>query len=196
MTQRTLKERMADANRERCCIKGCDKPVRSLAFCTVHYSKWDRTGHPLGVKRIAHGESVAGKETREWQSWMAMRKRCRNENHPAWKNYGGRGITVCEPWYLSFEEFLEDMGRCPDDCTLDRIDNDGNYEPGNCRWAHRGIQQTNRRYVILTEPDVHDIRARYGGGEPVSSIAPDYPTTYHNVYNAATRRTRAWLKQR
>ena len=194
MPQKTLKERMADANRKKGCIKDCDKPVRSLSFCHSHYGKWNRTGHPLGIQRVAHGEAVSGKESREWQAWMGMRKRCRNEKHPAWKNYGGRGITVCESWYLSYDEFLKDMGRCPDNCTLDRKDNDGNYEPDNCRWAHRGIQQTNRRYVILAENDVRAIRARYDSGEPVSTIALDYPTAYHNVYNAATRKTWNWLE--
>jgi hypothetical protein len=75
-----------------------------------------------------------------------MRQRCNNKNHIAFGRYGGRGIKVCEHWegYEGFERFLEDMGERPEGKTLDRRDNDGNYEPGNCRWATPLEQQHNR----------------------------------------------------
>ena len=99
-----------------------------------------------GYNRTTHGM----KYTPEYVSWNAMKGRCLNKNDPAFKNYGGRGIKVCARWKKSFENFFADMGPRPSlDYGIDRINNNGNYEPSNCRWATAKEQSSNKRTTVL-----------------------------------------------
>lgn len=90
----------------------------------------------------------------EYRSWRSMLSRCENPSHDAYSRYGGRGIRVCEQWH-EFKIFLADMGKRPDGKTLDRINNDGNYEPGNCRWATASEQAFNRRRKSINRDPIH-----------------------------------------
>jgi len=93
-----------------------------------------------------HGHALGGKQSPEYQAWSGIVQRCENESHAHYVNYGGRGILVCSRWRNSFEAFLSDMGLRPSaKHSIDRKDNDGNYEPENCRWATRKQQGRNTR---------------------------------------------------
>lgn len=107
------------------------------------------TDHLISMNRT-HGQT----DSPEHKAWENMIVRCENVRSPYFKHYGGRGISVCPQWRTSFSNFLEDMGRRPSDKhSLDRINNDGNYEPSNCRWATKKQQLRNRRGNIQVTID-------------------------------------------
>ena len=113
-------------------VKNCDlKSTKSCGCLRVE----------LGKARATHGML----KTPTYQAWHSMKQRCLNPNNKAWKNYGGRGITVCKRWKDSFEAFYADMGECPDGMSFDRIDNQKGYAPNNCRWTTSKAQARNRR---------------------------------------------------
>jgi hypothetical protein len=125
--------------------------VRGTKSCGCAHSRRPRETY-AGRHREAPHRSFPG--TPEYVIWGGMKSRCHNQNHPSYANYGGRGITVCAEWRDSFEAFLADMGRRPSpEHSLDRIDNDGNYEPGNVRWATNTEQSRNRRNNHWIEVD-------------------------------------------
>lgn len=91
--------------------------------------------------------------SREYRAWEAAKRRCYVPGANRFKRYGGRGIVMCSKWRDSFEAFLADMGKCPKGSSIDRINNDGDYEPGNCRWATAREQGANTSRSVIVVLD-------------------------------------------
>lgn len=139
---------------KRCKECGQDKPLNAFQdrrdtksgkrarcnTCISRSSALRRKMHPE-IEKTRRAQRIAARP--EWEAWYQMIRRCEKSTHPNYARYGGRGIKVCERWHR-FESFIADMGPRPDAShTLDRVNNDGNYEPNNCRWATRKEQAIN-----------------------------------------------------
>lgn len=172
------------------------------------------------LARTKHGASRRAAVTPEYQSWINMRARCTNPNNASWPRYGGRGITVCDRWQGpdGFINFLADVGYKPwpfEWFSLHRIDNDGNYEPGNVKWSDATEQARNRNLdglprgehhfsrlhpelldrgalahnVKLTEDQVRQIVRLLADGQPQSAIATRFGVEQTNISSIKTGKT-------
>lgn len=120
-----------------------------------------------------HGKSLSP----TWIGWRSMRSRCYQKSNPQYHRYGGAGIKVCQSWD-DFSNFLSDMGERPDGMTIDRIDGQGNYEPGNCRWATPKKQAQNRRSsIVLTINGVTKTASEF-----CEDIGLNRATAYDRIY--------------
>lgn len=128
---------------------------------------------PCRGNRPRHGHARHGAETPTWVSWQSMLARCRYIDRDVEAKHAARGISVCERWH-DFGNFLSDMGERPDGMTLDRIDNDGDYTPSNCRWATPTEQARNRRNARLTYETAVEVAIARLSGESCASIAARY----------------------
>lgn len=140
-----------------------------------------------GCNRIIHGETG----TRLYVTWHQMKRRCLEKNNKDYKNYGRRGIKVCKKWlkYILFRNWAIDNGY-KNDLTIDRIDNDGNYEPNNCRWISRLENSRNRRTNKVNIKIVREIRDKYSTGEYLQKdLAMEYkvdPAIIHFIVKNKT----------
>ena len=146
--------------------------------------------------RLKHGQ----RGTPEYRSWAAAKTRCYNPAYSKYPRYGGRGIVMCERWRDSFARFFEDMGRRPSKRhTLDRRNNDGNYEPGNCRWATPKQQAKNKTHGRslrkLTDHQILEIREQLKSNS-CRSLAPIYGVSRTSITNIARGKTWKHIKER
>lgn len=139
------------------CVCDCGKPTTVYLFALRRGTTqscgclWRERMIEAGLgneHRLMHGEARRGSkgQTAEYRTWRRMIERCENAANDSFEYYGGRGIKVCKRWRASFPAFLADMGRKPTPGhSLDRINNDGDYKPSNCRWSTASVQNNNRR---------------------------------------------------
>ncbi len=140
---------------------------------------------------LVHGNAPDSGATPEYNAWKSMRARCERRTVRGFERYGGRGIRVCGRWQV-FENVLADMGRRPSpEHSLDRIDNDGNYEPGNCRWATKSEQQQNNSNTKLTKEQVIEIRKLRREGARLSDLSVRFGVTAQTISLIA--KGRKWL---
>ena len=129
------------------------------------------------------------RNTSEYRIWCRMKERCFNSNHKSYDRYGGRGITICDQWLNSFEQFYKDMGARPTpQHTIDRINPDEDYEPNNCRWATNEQQQQNRTNNKLDEQKVKEILYLLDAGELPKTIANLYRVSTSMIYNIKNKK--------
>jgi hypothetical protein len=176
-----IMERLGIVNKQRhvSCLCDCGT-VKSVALPSLKNGLTKscgcfrrETSRARGGMSRTHGHSGGGKSTRVYRAWAGMLTRCLTPTNRAFPNYGGRGITVCERW-MTFENFLNDMGEPGPGESLDRIDNDllvDSYSKANCRWATTRIQGRNRRSTRLNADLVSEIRRRREHGESLRLIA-------------------------
>lgn len=119
--------------------------------------------------------------TPTYRVWAGMISRCHSENNKDYPKYGARGVQVCDRWRSSFEAFFADMGERPTGLSIDRIDNDKGYAPGNCRWATAQEQTQNRKACKLSVQAAREIRRRAASGESRIALAIAYGVSQQSI---------------
>ncbi|MDE1918965.1 MAG: hypothetical protein KGH96_23200 [Sphingomonadales bacterium] len=177
------------------CLCDCGNLITVLAYnfkngntkscgCYSHESrvaKGKALGAAFGKASLRHGHTAGGRDSKTYVSWSDAKKRCYNPANKRYAEYGGRGIGMCEEWRGSFDAFLRDMGEVPQGFTLERIDVNRSYEPGNCAWVPKEEQPRNTRANVATWESVREIRFKHAAGHDKKALASAYGMSVSNV---------------
>jgi len=164
-------------------VLGCNLRTGNTISCGCYHKE------QTSKRSKTHGRT----HTREYRIWENMKKRCLKENNPDYPNYGGRGITICSRW-MKFENFYEDMGDS-NGLTIDRINNEGNYEPSNCRWATQTEQNLNQRIRRTNKSGVSGVR--FDGDGWVATFCGRYlgrSKDFHAAYKLRKKAEKEFFK--
>lgn len=162
-----------------CEVAGCSGEYHGRGYCYKHYERWRLYGdaengksdyvQPKGKGAPAYKHGLSHHPL--YHVWSEMKERCYNKTNKNYHAWGGRNVTVCERWRKNVANFISDMGDRPDGHSIDRINNDGNYEPINCRWADATTQARNRRSTKLTIEKAEEIRSFRQEGLTLAKIS-------------------------
>jgi hypothetical protein len=181
---------------KKCNVDKCNNLYYGKGYCFKHYQRVKRTGYP----ELFNKNPYRKEKESEYNSWSSMKKRCFNINNPDYKYYGGRGITVCDEWKKSFKSFFEYIGEKPKDgkrYSIDRIDVNGNYEPGNVRWAD-GVTQARNRRPRYNKTGYQGVRKilRTGKFQAVLVKTPNGKAESLGIFNTAKQASKEYEKQK
>ena len=154
-----------------CKVEDCDKQASRKYMCQTHYKR-DKAGKPLNKPINTHNvlKYPILQHRKEYSIYRAMLDRCYRKTTPEYFRYGGRGVTVCDSWRQSFDNFYEDMGDKPDKMSLDRINPNKGYTPNNCRWATASIQSFNQRGNSKSQTGAIGVYQNASGGSYYARI--------------------------
>jgi len=181
-----IEAKKAEEKNIKCAVLGCNRPYSAKGYCHMHYLRVKNHGDPEYTETDFHGRRY----TPEYKTWQGMKERCYNTNSKDYKNYGGRGITIYKPWRDSFMNFFQDMGIRPKiEYQIDRIDNDGNYEPGNCAWVPPLTNERHTRSTVLDMGKAREIRKKYAQGVRKCDLAIKYGCSPTNIFHVIKNNT-------
>jgi hypothetical protein len=163
----------------KCSVENCNELVVSAGLCNKHYQRKRKHNDVNYVNNNMHGLS----KIPEYSVWQNIISRCYNSKNKSYKDYGGRGITICSRWLESFYNFYTDMGCRPSSKhEIDRINNNGSYQKNNCRWATRTKNARNKRSNVCNEMLANEIRLKYKTVKVSARIlAQEYKMSKTNV---------------